>query len=118
MMALAPADSTQAPQVTVRICWKLVRSMLSIDDIGVTYSGVVTAVNGVTITVPDKGVVALLGANGAGKTTILRAITGLLRLHGGAITHGAILFDGQPISGLDTTRLVRLGISQVLEGRR
>jgi branched-chain amino acid transport system ATP-binding protein len=117
-MVPAPADSTQAPQVTVRIYWKLVRSMLSIDDIGVIYSGVVTAVNGVSITVPDKGVVALLGANGAGKTTILRAITGLLRLHGGAITSGGVSFDGKRIDRLDPTAIRRLGIAQVLEGRR
>ena len=102
----------------MRIYRKLVKSMLSIDDIGVIYSGVVTAVNGVTITVPDKGVVALLGANGAGKTTILRAITGLLRLHGGVITTGSISFDGKRIDRLDPTAIRRLGIAQVLEGRR
>jgi branched-chain amino acid transport system ATP-binding protein len=92
--------------------------MLSIQDISVTYSGVVTATNGVSIAVPDNGVVALLGANGAGKTTILRAITGLLRLHGGAITRGSISFDGKRIDRLDPTRILRLGIAQVLEGRR
>jgi branched-chain amino acid transport system ATP-binding protein len=92
--------------------------MLAIQDIGVSYSGVITAVDGVSLEVPDNGVVALLGANGAGKTTILRAITGLLRLHGGALTRGAITFEGKRIDRLDTTRILPRGIAQVLEGRR
>ncbi|MGH2514578.1 MAG: ABC transporter ATP-binding protein [Ktedonobacterales bacterium] len=92
--------------------------MLAVQDIEVTYQGVITAVRGVSIEVPDRGVVALLGANGAGKTTILRAISGLLRIQGGRITRGSILLDGRPISSLDATQIVRLGIAQVLEGRR
>ena len=92
--------------------------MLAVQDIEVTYQGVITAVRGVSIEVPDRGVVALLGANGAGKTTILRAISSLLRIHGGRITRGAILLDGTPITALDATQIVRLGIAQVLEGRR
>lgn len=91
--------------------------MLSVNDIAVTYGGVITAVDGVSLQVPENGVVALLGANGAGKTTMLRAITGLLRLHGGAITRGSITFDGKRIDRQDATRIVRLGIAQVLEGR-
>src|SRR5262249_21962712 len=58
------------------------------------------------------------GANGAGKSTILRAIGGLLRFHGGRVTQGSILFDGVRIDALDASRIVRLGIAQVLEGRR
>ncbi len=92
--------------------------MLTIQDVAVTYSGVISAVNGVSLEVPDNGVVALLGANGAGKTTMLRAITGLLRRHGGALTRGSISFDGKRIDRLDATRIVSLGIAQVLEGRR
>ncbi len=92
--------------------------MLAIRDIDVTYSGTVTAVRGVSLDVPDRGVVALLGANGAGKTTILRAISGLLRLHGGRVMRGSIEFDGQPTATLDAPQLVRRGIAQVLEGRR
>jgi branched-chain amino acid transport system ATP-binding protein len=63
-------------------------------------------------------VVALLGANGAGKTTLLRAIGGLLRFHSGRVTRGAIHFDGQRIDTLEAPQIVRLGIAQVLEGRR
>jgi len=92
--------------------------MLAIQDIEVTYQGAITAVRGVSLEVPDRGVVALLGANGAGKSTILRSIGGLLRLHGGRVTRGSILFDGRRIDTLDATKVIRLGIAQVLEGRR
>src|SRR5690348_6023666 len=92
--------------------------MLLLQDIAVTYNGIVPAVQGMSIEVPDKAVVALLGANGAGKTTILRAISGLLRIHRASITRGSILFDGERIDRLNTTQIVRHGISQVLEGRR
>ena len=92
--------------------------MLVVRELEVTYQGVIAAVRGVSLEVPDRGVVALLGANGAGKTTILRAISGLLQSQGGRITQGSVEFDGQPITALDATRIVRLGIAQVLEGRR
>ncbi len=92
--------------------------MLLLQDIAVTYNGIIPAVQGVSIEVPDKMVVALLGANGAGKTTILRAISGLLGIHHANITRGSILFDGERIDRLNTTQIVQRGISQVLEGRR
>jgi branched-chain amino acid transport system ATP-binding protein len=92
--------------------------MLAVQDVEVRYQGTSTAVRGVSLEVPERGVVALLGANGAGKTTLLRAIGGLLRFHGGRVTRGAITFDGQRIDTLDAPRIIRLGIAQVLEGRR
>src|SRR5579863_6672901 len=92
--------------------------LLAVQDLEVSYQGVISAVRGVSLEVPERGVVALLGANGAGKTTILRAISGLLRVHGGRITHGSVQLDGQPITALDAPRRVQLGIAQVLEGRR
>ena len=92
--------------------------MLLLQDIAVTYNNIIPAVQGVSIEVPDKTVVALLGANGAGKTTILRAISGLLRIHRASIARGSILFDGERIDRLNTTQIVQRGISQVLEGRR
>ena len=92
--------------------------MLAVRELEVTYQGAIAAVRGVSLEVTDRGVVALLGANGAGKTTILRAISGLLEGQGGRITHGTIEFDGKPITTLDAPRIVRLGIAQVLEGRR
>ena len=92
--------------------------MLVVQDVEVSYQGAVTAVRGVSLEVPDRGVVALLGANGAGKTTILRAVGGLLRFHGGRVTRGSILFDGVRIDTRDASKIVRMGIAQVLEGRR
>jgi branched-chain amino acid transport system ATP-binding protein len=92
--------------------------MLLVQDIEVSYGEAVTAVRGVSLEVPDGGVVALLGANGAGKTTILRAITGLLGIHNARLTRGSITFDGRRIDGLNAAQIVRRGISQVLEGRR
>ncbi len=92
--------------------------MLLLQDIAVTYQNVVPALQGVSLEVPDQAVVALLGANGAGKTTIFRAITGLLPFHKASIVHGAIFFEGERIDRLDATQIVQRGISQVLEGRR
>lgn len=92
--------------------------MLAVRELEVTYQGAIAAVRGVSLEAPDRGVVALLGANGAGKTTILRAISGLLEGQGGRITHGTIEFDGEPITALDAPHIVRLGIAQSLEGRR
>ncbi len=68
--------------------------------------------------VPDGEIVALLGANGAGKTTTLRAISGLLRTQEGEVTRGTIEFDGRRIDRLPPEEIVRLGIVQVMEGRR
>lgn len=92
--------------------------MLILQDIAVTYQSVVPAVQGVSLEVPDKSVVALLGANGAGKTTIFRAISGLLKFHRASIVGGSILFDGERIDRLDALEIVRRGIAQVMEGRR
>jgi branched-chain amino acid transport system ATP-binding protein len=92
--------------------------MLRLQHLAVMYHGTIAAVQGVSLEVPERGVVALLGANGAGKSTILRAITGLLPLHGGRIVQGSITFEDQHIENRDATQIVRLGIAQVLEGRR
>jgi len=92
--------------------------MLLVEDITVSYHNVEPAVRNVSLEVPDKAVVALLGANGAGKTTILRTISSLLKLHGASLIHGSILFDGERIDRLDASQIVQRGIIQVLEGRR
>ena len=92
--------------------------MLAVQNIEVTYHNVVTAVHGVSLEVPDGNIVALLGANGAGKTTILRSISGLLGVHSARIVRGSILFDGERIDHLTPAQIVRRGITQVLEGRR
>jgi ABC-type branched-subunit amino acid transport system ATPase component len=92
--------------------------LLEVQDLRVTYGGSVLALDGVGVSVRQGGAVALVGANGAGKTTALRAVTGLLRFHGGQITAGTIRFAGRPIARADTASLVAAGIGQVLEGRR
>jgi len=93
-------------------------SLLEIDDLRVRYGGAGLALDGLSLEVPEGGAVALLGANGAGKTTTLRAVTGLLRFHGGVVAGGDIRFDGRSILGRLPYQLVADGIAQVLEGRR
>lgn len=67
---------------------------------------------------PSGGIVALLGPNGAGKTTALRAITGLLDVHEGEVTKGSIELEGRSLIGLAPDAIVRMGVAQVMEGRR
>src|SRR2546428_8807853 len=92
--------------------------MLTLANVEVVYSDVVVGLRGVSLTVPPGAIVALLGANGAGKTTCLRAISGLLDVHRGKITKGTITFEGERIDRSDATGIVRRGVAQVLEGRR
>jgi branched-chain amino acid transport system ATP-binding protein len=73
---------------------------------------------GLSLDVPDGQIVALLGANGAGKTTTLRAISGLLKTEDGKVTDGGIEFMGRRIDGLEPEDICRLGILQVMEGRK
>lgn len=87
-------------------------SYFSASDLVVKY-GQVRAVNGVSIRAERGQIVSLVGANGAGKSSILRAITGLATMTG-----GAVLFDGEDISGKGTDQIVSRGISMVPEGRR
>ena len=92
--------------------------MLEVANLEVVYNDVVLVLRGLSLTVPDGQIIALLGANGAGKTTALRAITGILDVHSGNITKGSVTFGGDRIDGKDPSAIVRKGISQVLEGRR
>jgi len=92
--------------------------MLEVANLEVVYNDVVLVLRGLSLTVPDGQIIALLGANGAGKTTALRAITGILDVHSGDITKGSVTFSGDRIDGKDPSAIVRKGISQVLEGRR
>lgn len=92
------------------------RDSLTVQGLEAAYRGA-PALRGISLTVPRGAAVALLGANGAGKTTTIRAITGLLPLHGGAITAGQITVDGEVISGLQSHQVVTRGVAHVPEGR-
>jgi branched-chain amino acid transport system ATP-binding protein len=92
--------------------------VLELANLEVVYHSVVLVLKGVSLAVPEGGVVALLGPNGAGKTTTLRAITGLLGIHDGRVTKGDIRFNGEPLVGRSAEAIVRLGVAQVMEGRR
>lgn len=90
---------------------------LEIRDLSVRYASKGLALDGVSLSIPKSGVVALLGANGAGKTTLIRAVSGLLPLHGGQIVQGSIQMAGQSVLGVPAHTLVRRGLGQVPEGR-
>ena len=87
-------------------------TLLEVKDLSVAY-GEIEAVRGVSFTIDEGAVVALLGSNGAGKSTTLRAISGLV-----APRAGSILFEGKPIAGLSPRSIVKLGVAHVPEGRR
>jgi ABC-type branched-subunit amino acid transport system ATPase component len=92
-------------------------ALLEVEDLHVLYAGV-RALRGVSLTVPDRGIVAVLGNNGAGKSTLLRTISGVLPLQGGVVDQGAVRLDGRTITRLDPADVVRAGVVQVPEGRR
>ncbi|MGH3432236.1 MAG: ABC transporter ATP-binding protein [Thermocrispum sp.] len=92
--------------------------MLAVRNLEVVYNDVILVLRGVSLEVPRGSIVALLGANGAGKTTLLRAISGLLDVHDGEITRGSVTLDGDDIHRHNPARIVKLGVKQVLEGRR
>lgn len=90
----------------------MAKPMLKIDDINVYY-GAIHALKGISLEVDEGEIVTLIGANGAGKSTTLRTISGLLKPKTGAID-----FQGQDIAGVPAHEIVKRGISQVPEGRR
>ncbi len=92
--------------------------MLKINNVEVLYHEVILALKGVSLEVPPGGVVALLGANGAGKSTTLKAISGLLRHENGKVAEGSIEFLGDRIDRKSAEEIARMGIIQVIEGRR
>jgi branched-chain amino acid transport system ATP-binding protein len=101
----APSPAAAAPLLNVR-------------NIEVVYDDVILVLRGLSLEVPKGAIVALLGANGAGKSTTLKAISGLLKTEDGEVTRGEIVFDGERINGIDPDKIVRRGIFQVMEGRR
>ncbi len=94
-----------------------VEPILSVNNIEVIYDHVVLVLKGVSLTVPRRGIVAVLGANGAGKTTTLKAISNLLKAERGDVTKGSIVFEGERVDRMSPADLVRRGCIQVMEGR-
>ncbi|WP_376788486.1 ABC transporter ATP-binding protein [Thermoflexus sp.] len=92
--------------------------MLELNNIEVVYNDIILVLKGLSLKVEEGQIVALLGANGAGKTTTLKAISGLLKPDDGEVTDGSILFMGEPIHNKEAEEIVRMGIFQVMEGRR
>jgi branched-chain amino acid transport system ATP-binding protein len=92
--------------------------MLQVNSIEVVYMSVIQVLRGVSLEVGDGETVALLGSNGAGKTTMLKAISGMLKTEEGEVTQGSIEFDGRRIEGFGPEKIAALGISQAMEGRR
>lgn len=93
-------------------------TLLALNNIEVLYDNVALAVKGVSISVERGGLVALLGANGAGKSTVLKSISGLLEAERGRVSRGDAILDGEDLLGLSPPSRVRRGIAHVLEGRR
>jgi branched-chain amino acid transport system ATP-binding protein len=93
------------------------RPLLSVNNIEVIYDHVILVLRGVSLHVPEGGIVALLGANGAGKSTTLKAISGLLRTERGEVTKGSIELHGKAIHHRGPADIVTAGVVQVMEGR-
>jgi len=92
--------------------------LLALNNVEVLYDNVALAVKGVSIEVQRGGLVTLLGANGAGKSTVLKSISGLLVAERGRVSRGEARLDGEDLLGLAPPQRVRRGIAHVLEGRR
>jgi branched-chain amino acid transport system ATP-binding protein len=92
--------------------------LLTVEDLEVSYGGSTRALQGVGFGISEGAIVAVIGSNGAGKTTVMRTISQTLKLEGGRIVAGRVVFDGKDISRVDPADVVRAGIVQVPEGRR
>lgn len=92
--------------------------MLKLNNVEVIYDDVILVLKGMSMTVKEGEITVLLGANGAGKTTTLKAISGLLKAEEGEVTDGSIEFMGEKINNKDAEDIVKMGIFQVMEGRR
>jgi branched-chain amino acid transport system ATP-binding protein len=92
--------------------------MLKLNNVGVIYDDVILVLKGMSMEAKEGEITVLLGANGAGKTTTLKAISGLLKSEEGEVTDGSIEFMGRKINNRDAEDIVKMGIFQVMEGRR
>ena len=94
-----------------------VETLLEVNNIEVIYNHVILVLKGVSLRVPKGGITALLGGNGAGKSTTLKSISGLLASERGDITKGRITYRGNDLAAMNPADMVRMGIVQVMEGR-
>ena len=92
-------------------------NVIDVANIEVIYNHVILVLKGVSLSVPEGGIVALLGANGAGKSTTLKTISCLLRTERGDVTKGSVSYRGERVDQLTSNELVRRGVIQVMEGR-
>ena len=92
-------------------------TLLDVNNIEVIYNHVILVLKGVSLAVPKGGITALLGGNGAGKSTTLKAISGLLQSERGDVTKGSVLYRGKNLAGMNPADLVKAGVIQVMEGR-
>ena len=92
--------------------------MLNLNNVEVTYHNVILVLRGVSLSVDQGQIITILGANGAGKSTVLKAISGLLKTEVGKVSDGSIDFDGRRIDRLDPEDIAKMGILQILEGRQ
>src|SRR5262249_47697125 len=109
-IAPPPSPATAAATATAE-------PILAVNNIEVVYNHVILVLKGVSLAVPKGHIVALLGANGAGKSTTLKAISNLLEAERGEVTKGSIVFAGAMVHALPPNDLVRRGCIQVMEGR-
>lgn len=93
-------------------------TLLQLNNISVVYSDVIQVLKGVSLAVEKGRIVSLLGSNGAGKTSTLKAVSGLLKPENGRVTDGSILYEGRTIQNESPETITRKGIIQVLEGRQ
>ncbi|MBU2551866.1 MAG: ATP-binding cassette domain-containing protein, partial [Proteobacteria bacterium] len=93
-------------------------ALLELKAVEVIYDKVFLAIKGLSLEVPQGKTVALLGANGAGKSTTLKSVSGLLKPERGEVTRGEVLYQGRNLGSISPPVRVRMGIAQVLEGRR
>ena len=91
--------------------------LLTVNNVEVIYDEVILVLRGLSLDVPEGKIVALLGSNGAGKSTTLKAVSGLLPSERGEITDGSISFDGRDITRMDASDRVKAGLSLCMEGR-
>ena len=92
-------------------------NILVVNNIEVVYSHVILVLKGVSLNVKKGGITALLGGNGAGKSTTLKSISNLLSSERGEVTKGSVTFENEDIHDLDPSQLVKKGVIQVMEGR-